>query len=199
MDTRYLERHGRRWRVTVPVPKKLQPTVGKKRLKRTLGTDSLATANYLKWGIVADLKREMARLARATPDDKIIEQALIMRGGDPEHIDIHAESIVGEPTDYDEDERPVYDPRRARDARLFRAVATGQETPLRAFVGAWHAQEITAKSVQRAMIGGRWATWRRGPSRAEPGQHSRPLRGKLRVTLSGASWPWRRPRPRHRQ
>ena len=54
-DTRWLERHGRKWRVTVAVPRDMQGTLGT-RLKYNLHTESLAVANRLKAKVVADLQ-----------------------------------------------------------------------------------------------------------------------------------------------
>lgn len=60
-QTQYLELHGKTWRVTVAVPPRLRPVLGH-RLKQSLETESLTTANVLKKRVVADFK---ARIARA--------------------------------------------------------------------------------------------------------------------------------------
>jgi len=57
----YLELHDRYYRVTMGVPAALQPQLGK-RLKRTLGTKSLLSANVLKVPIVREFK---ARIDKA--------------------------------------------------------------------------------------------------------------------------------------
>lgn len=67
-DRRYLERHGEKWRVVVTVPRKLHHVLGTK-LKRSLDTDSLATANLLKWTVIQQLKREIARHAAGKTDN----------------------------------------------------------------------------------------------------------------------------------
>ena len=54
-DKCWLEFHGKRWRVTVAVPKKLRSVLGT-RLKQDLKTDSLAVANRLKLPVVAKLQ-----------------------------------------------------------------------------------------------------------------------------------------------
>lgn len=53
----YLEWHRSKIRVTVPVPKALQPLVGKQRIKRPLNTDSPANAHRLKHAIVAEIQK----------------------------------------------------------------------------------------------------------------------------------------------
>lgn len=46
------------------VPKNLRQSVGKTKLKQSLGTDSLAIANELKWGVLKTLKDEMRDFER---------------------------------------------------------------------------------------------------------------------------------------
>jgi hypothetical protein len=53
--TRYIELHRGKWRVTIAVPRLLVNKLGT-RLKRNLNTDSMATANAMKWAVVAELK-----------------------------------------------------------------------------------------------------------------------------------------------
>ena len=52
----YLEWHRGSIRVTLPVPKALQSTVGSTRLKRSLNTDSPANAERIKHAIIHELK-----------------------------------------------------------------------------------------------------------------------------------------------
>lgn len=63
-DTAYLERHGNRWRVSVPVPTTLRSVLGT-RLKRVLPTESLEAANVLKRSVIAEFKAEIARAREA--------------------------------------------------------------------------------------------------------------------------------------
>ena len=63
-DKRYLERHGEKWRVVVPVPRSLQTKVGTTKLKRSLNTDSLHVANSA-LGAVAGTSRAHCFDARA--------------------------------------------------------------------------------------------------------------------------------------
>jgi hypothetical protein len=71
-DTRWLEKHGGQWRVTVAVPRALHKTLGT-RLKRPLHTDSLAVASRLKFQAVAELRAR-------------IEQARELAGGKPRAV-----------------------------------------------------------------------------------------------------------------
>jgi len=52
----YLEWHHGTIRVSLPVPKALQPIIGATRLKRTLGTDSPANAERIKHAVIHELK-----------------------------------------------------------------------------------------------------------------------------------------------
>ena len=75
-DTRYLELKNGKYRVTVAVPRALQGKLGTK-LKRPLNTDSRATANTLKWAVVAELKAIIDRAGRDVPQgDHLTREAL---------------------------------------------------------------------------------------------------------------------------
>jgi hypothetical protein len=75
-DTRYLELKNGKYRVTVAVPRALQGKLGTK-LKRPLNTDSRATANTVKWAVVAELKAIIDRAGRDVPQgDHLTREAL---------------------------------------------------------------------------------------------------------------------------
>lgn len=63
-DTAYLERHGKKWRVSVPVPTTLRSVLGT-RLKRVLDTESLEAANVLKRRVIEEFRAEIARAREA--------------------------------------------------------------------------------------------------------------------------------------
>lgn len=65
-DTRWLELHGGTWRVTLAVPKALQAKLGT-RLKQSLRTDSLTTANALKHRVIGELKARISAAATIDP------------------------------------------------------------------------------------------------------------------------------------
>lgn len=69
----YLEWQGNRIRVVVDVPKNLREVVGKTKLKASLGTDSPANAERLKWPIIARLKAELDGAARVAENPRIRE------------------------------------------------------------------------------------------------------------------------------
>jgi len=70
----YLEWHHGRIRVTVPVPKALQSSVGSTRLKRPLQTDSPANAERIKHAVIHELKAIIA--AADKPREGIVAEAL---------------------------------------------------------------------------------------------------------------------------
>src|ERR1700723_3017514 len=74
--TRYLELHRGKWRATIAVPRPLHGQLGSK-LKRPLNTSSLATANALKWTVVAELRALIDNAARGNPKaDQPADKAL---------------------------------------------------------------------------------------------------------------------------
>ena len=81
-DTRYLEKNHGKWRVTMAVPRDLQGKLGT-RLKHSLGTDSLAVANQLKWKVVGELKAEIDKARRgaggtSSQSDRLTQEALVL-------------------------------------------------------------------------------------------------------------------------
>ena len=62
VDAKYLEKRGSVWWVTVYVPRALRPKLGRK-LTRTLATDSLNTAQKLRWQHVANFKAQIEKAA----------------------------------------------------------------------------------------------------------------------------------------
>lgn len=63
-DKSYLEQNNGKWRVTLTVPAHLRKSMGKTKVKQSLGTDSLAVANELKWEVLAKLKKRIADFER---------------------------------------------------------------------------------------------------------------------------------------
>lgn len=146
-DRRYLEKHGHKWRVSIAVPAALQPIFGRKILKHPLGTDSLELANELKGVHVTRFKR-MIRDAKAgrpivpVDPDPLVTEALSLRA------DLQAEATAIRFGELDElgRNRPIMpDLIEAlaerlqvagewRRAATFRAVATGEATPIMTMV-----------------------------------------------------------------
>ncbi len=63
-DTRYLQRHGRQYRVVIAVPRSVQRATGSpKLLKASLHTDSLPLAQAKRWPVVSKLKQKLADMA----------------------------------------------------------------------------------------------------------------------------------------
>ena len=146
-DTRYLELKNGKYRVTVAVPRALQGKLGTK-LKRPLNTDSRATANQLKWAVVAELKAIIDRAGRDVPQgDHLTREALelathrVTIRDDQELAQLDeeivrpAEEMLGDPvaTEMDPDTGGpvyIYDAGRESAAGLFAAMASGRATPI---------------------------------------------------------------------
>ena len=147
-DTRWLERHGGVWRVTIAVPRDLHYKLGT-RLKHSLRTDSLAVANRIKLQAVHELRAqiEYAREVASGKPRAVIREALELAAYrrrascDEEHHEISKAVLEREATilaagsreaqdpetgDWD----PIYRPEQIALARDFVAVASGTATPL---------------------------------------------------------------------
>lgn len=62
--------------MTVPVPKALQPTIGKTRLKELLPTDSPSQAEAMKGPVLRQLQAQLAEAAKASGGDPLKREAL---------------------------------------------------------------------------------------------------------------------------
>jgi len=152
-DTRYLEKHGTKWRVYVAVPRKLQPVMGATKLKETLETDSLAEANRQKWAWVAEFQRRIEAVRNPQGQPEALEAeakrlAALRRAAtndDAEdsvdaYIEQRVAEIAGNPVRAGRDGEAIYAPERERAAIQFSGVATGQRTPLEAHRERYQAQ-----------------------------------------------------------
>jgi integrase len=138
-DKRFLEWHGSKWRVVVNVPRDLQATIGKTKLKQSLETDSLAVANRLKWTVIEALQAQIS--GARSPEDTVAEAlklaALRRRikdaGEETEPLDLEiearAEERAGRPVGVDSDGQPVFEARKEAEAIRFADVAFGRKTP----------------------------------------------------------------------
>ena len=160
-DTRFLERTSSgKWRVTIAVPRDLQKKVGKTRLKRALATDSLITAQALRWPIVAEMKKELERHRSGKPSSPRVKEAweyraYLERAKEPHEqealdnaISLRQEQILGDPIGEHEadpingeDAGPIYDPDRLREAKVFGGIARGEGTPIASALGLYHGQK----------------------------------------------------------
>ena len=73
-NSQYLQRRHQSWYAVVEVPKELRAAVGKRRLLRSLKTQSFDEANRKKHAVVAEMKRQLDVLAK-TPN-KVEARAL---------------------------------------------------------------------------------------------------------------------------
>lgn len=146
-DKRFLERHGDQWRVTLAVPRHLHSQLGT-RLKRSLGTDSLAVANRLKWAVINELRERIELLTRGDGKDEaaVLKEALLVRDEYRRALDPRLEDDIraaAEARAYeilgpeiavehdDEGDYLIYDKQRERLAKTYMRVATGGGTPLK--------------------------------------------------------------------
>jgi integrase len=148
----------------------MQAAVGRTKLKRGLQTDSLVTANQLKWAVIKSLKAEINMLARGESSDDLSSEALALRQDlqsetdkqqlDEQRIDdihhvirVRADEIAGLPVE-ERDERTgepilVYDSAREAQAGHFIRLATGQSTPLRSYFNQWQGQSVRTLRVMK--------------------------------------------------
>jgi hypothetical protein len=139
-DTRYLELHRGKWRATVAVPRPLHTQLGT-RLKHPLNTTSLATANALKWAVVAELRGLIDKAASGNPKvDQPTDEALTIAAhraradaDEREELDAaiadRAEDMRGDPIDVEADDE-------GRSTSMTLSVRSGQ---LRSLTWRWGA------------------------------------------------------------
>ncbi|MCZ8377028.1 MAG: tyrosine-type recombinase/integrase [Beijerinckiaceae bacterium] len=158
----FLELHRGQYRVVVSVPRDLHSQLGTK-LKRSLGTDSLTTADALKWSVVTELKRQIEEARRGGNADPLRKEATqyreaLTKARTENEIDalryalaIRAEQIAGKPVEVEavgNEEHPVFDPQRAQQAKQFADMAQGLATPLDAYLSAFHAENLRSAGVK---------------------------------------------------
>ncbi|RWC40549.1 MAG: integrase [Mesorhizobium sp.] len=158
-DRRFLELHGNKWRVVVNVPRDLQATIGKTKLKQSLETDSLAEANRLKWAVIDVLQAHInqQRSPETTMAEALRLAALRRRikdaGDDPEPIDMEivgrAEQLAGQPVGVDREGQPVFEARKENAAVQFADVAFGKRTPIDAHRKTY-LEQLNVKARTRA-------------------------------------------------
>lgn len=152
-DTRYLEKHGAKWRVSMSVPRDLQAALGVTKFKQVLDTDSLAEANRQKWAWVAEFQRrfDTARNPEGPPVD-IAEEAkrlaafrrTITTEDEEDGLDAYivqrVEEIAGKVIGTGREGEALYAPEKENAARTFSGIATGQRTPIDAHRDRYRSQ-----------------------------------------------------------
>lgn len=145
-DRRFLELHHGKWRVVVSVPRDLHSTLGTK-LKQSLGTDSLAAANQLKWPVVARFKGSIEAARKEAGKDPVMQEARkILRERrettDPAELSqlddgmmVRIDQIRGSPVQPGEEAKmldlgPSYDPQKEETARRYYGIASGRDVPV---------------------------------------------------------------------
>lgn len=138
LDKRYLKWHGNQWIVVMKVPEKVRATIGKAHFKAPLHTPSLATANDLRWDHVTRFRKAIkaAESGAAKGPDPLVEEALAIRASEGQHgVD---EAVVIEVAE--QRAKEIEAKLGEGKASTFYAIATGQETPVTAYVDAWLAE-----------------------------------------------------------
>lgn len=157
-DTTYLKKKHNTWMVVVDVPKHLRAAAGLARFKRSLKTDSLATANRLKHSHVAEFKRKLALIetGQGDPNAALYKLAAEFRqaletsdrrwhDGPNDHEYSHYEEeldrLKQQAKDIEEDQGPE------TASRFFKA-AKGEATPLRDLYATWVAEADVVKQTK---------------------------------------------------
>lgn len=161
-DKRYLDWHGKQWRVQVRVPPSLHEAMGKKKLVQPLHTSSLADANRLKWAVVTKLKAIIHAAGKDTLDksDSLTKEALRWRDDiaheKPQTFDV-IDIVTGDAVEAEEHMLPgllieraeEIEKERGRDAaKSFYRIAKGDETPITALIDLWLAERSDMKPRQ---------------------------------------------------
>jgi len=154
----YLEWHRGRIRVTVPVPKALQSSVGSTRLKRPLQTDSPANAERIKHAVIHELKAIIA--AADKPREGIVAEALGWRQDLEALGDRERETLELVMVDRAEE---IEAKAGLPAAREFVAIANGEATPISTLLDTYLAscglKERTQDGIRRTVrVYEEWAT-----------------------------------------
>lgn len=160
-DYRYLVQHNGfpTWHCVKEVPKKLQATVGKPRLVKSLGTHDLKIARSRRWEALADFEKVLQAARALSGPDTAVQAGLTWRGilarieaGDPATLRAH--TLYGDQWGPENSHEPRPLQEVARDSvetdlglladhmgeengRTLLAVAYGHATPLMHYVDAW--------------------------------------------------------------
>lgn len=147
------------------VPRDLQRTLGKTKLKQSLETDSLAEANRLKWAVIPILQSQVDRVRSPETDNgealrlaalrrRVIEAEGYADGIDME-IEMRAEERAGRPIGTDKEGRPIYEPSKDAEATRFADIAFGRRTPIdlhrETYLAQLNVKARTAADDKRAM------------------------------------------------
>jgi integrase len=156
-DFRYLTQprgDGTTWYAVAEVPRSLRPTLGKKRLLRSLKTDDVRLARVARWNALDVLKTEIAnaRNPSGIANDPIMSEALALREELARASAERRDELLYEITDRAEEidlanggtrteylDHDTFHQEVASQATNFAKLATGQATPLDLYVDRWLA------------------------------------------------------------
>lgn len=164
----YLEWHRGLIRVTVPIPKSLQASVGSTRVKRSLHTDSPANAERIKHAVIHELKAIIAAAER--PREGLIGEAMGWRC-DLNSYDDDREREALEFVLLDRAEE-IETKSGYRTAKEFVAIAQGRATPVNSLLDSYLAScglaARTKDGIKRTVrVYERWATSNGEPTTVE--------------------------------
>ena len=152
---RNVEQRGETFYAVVEIPPSLRPAMGgKKRLRKTLGTNDPALARVKSFRVVADLKEQIATAKGPLNGGAILDEARALRSEMKEASPEEAQSVLGIIAELAHHRlgKPVspspdpltgeyeYDPVREKEADAFFKLASGQATPIDEFVDLWLAE-----------------------------------------------------------
>jgi integrase len=163
----YLEWHRGHIRVTLPVPKALQSSIGTTRLKRPLHTDSPANAERIKHGVIHELKAIIA--AADKPREGLVAEAMGWRQDLDAMGDRDREFLEFVMVDRAEE---IEAKAGLPAAREFVAIAQGEatpiSTPLDTYLASCGLKERTQDGIRRTVrVYEDWATTNGEPTAVE--------------------------------
>lgn len=145
-DTRYLEVRRQCFYVVIEVPPSARPAMGRKRLRKSLKTRSLETAQKRRWEAIAELRGQIEAARLGSSEDRDIARAQILREAleEAQRADDdgpeHGQSLAEIVRDQIEAEDAALAQRRPLARAIFRGVAQGTATPLLLHVDRWLAE-----------------------------------------------------------
>jgi integrase len=153
MDKRNLEQRRLGWYAVIEVPPSLRPVLGRKRLRKSLGTRDIQLARLRRHAVVGDLKAIIER-ARRQAGGGLTDEALEYRKAIAAARDVEQQADVLDAL-VERAER-IEDDDGIEAAKAFYGVGSGRATPLKMHLEEWLAEKRYAertKSDHRHAVG----------------------------------------------
>ena len=162
-DRQYLEVHRGKYRVTYGVPADVRDVLGT-RLKRSLLTDSLSTANSRKWDVVNEFRALIAETRRRKEGDRgaLLREAaqlLKLRGKEKDdvlydhiwkRVDAIKGAAVGVEVDSTGEPFEIHDPQKTALSKEYQQVAYGARQPLRLHYDSYVSMKLNGELKLKA-------------------------------------------------